>query len=93
MLLVPIAAVFFEAFRKGPLAWWAAVSAPGTLSAVRLTLLVVAIAVPLNVAFGLIAAWALGKFRFRGRALLVLLVDLPLWAEVGVFPRTWRTYG
>jgi len=78
VLFVPLAAVFFEAFRKGPIAWWNAVSAAETLSAVRLTLLVVAIAVPVNVAFGLTAAWALGKFRFRGRGLLLLLVDLPL---------------
>lgn len=78
VLFVPLAAVFFEAFRKGPIAWWDAVSDGETLSAVRLTLLVVAIAVPVNVAFGLTAAWALGKFRFRGRGLLLLLVDLPL---------------
>jgi len=78
VLFVPLAAVFFEAFRKGPIAWWVAVSAPDTLSAVRLTLLVVGVAVPINVAFGLTAAWALGKFRFRGRGILLLLVDLPL---------------
>lgn len=77
-LFVPLAAVFFEAFRKGPAAWWAAVTQPDVRSAVRLTLIVTAIAVPLNVGFGLAAAWALGKFRFRGRALLVTLIDLPL---------------
>jgi sulfate transport system permease protein len=75
---VPLLAVFVEAFRKGPFAWWEAVRHPDTLSAVRLTLLVVGIAVPVNAAFGLAAAWALGKFRFRGRGLLVALVDLPL---------------
>jgi len=77
-LLVPLAAVFVEAFRKGPGSWWDAVTQTDVLSAVRLTLLVTAIAVPLNAGFGLAAAWALGKFRFRGRALLVTLIDLPL---------------
>ncbi|MBL8860957.1 MAG: sulfate ABC transporter permease subunit CysW [Planctomycetes bacterium] len=78
VVFVPLAAVFAEAFRKGPGAWWRAISDGETLSAVRLTLFVTASAVPLNVAFGLVAAWALGKFRFRGRGLLVALVDLPL---------------
>jgi len=77
-LLLPLTAVFFEAFRKGPIAWWAAVTQPDVLSAVRLTLVVTAIAVPLNAAFGLVAAWALGKFRFRGRLVLITLIDLPL---------------
>jgi sulfate transport system permease protein len=78
LLLVPLAAVFVEAFRKGPLSWWEAVTQDDALAALSLTLFVVAIAVPLNTAFGLAAAWTLGKFRFRGRGLLAALVDLPL---------------
>jgi sulfate transport system permease protein len=77
-LLVPLVAVFAEAFRKGAFAWWEAITRPEVLTAVRLTLVVTGIAVPLNVAFGLAAAWALGKFRFRGRSALVAFVDLPL---------------
>lgn len=77
-LLVPLAAVFVEAFRNGAGAWFAAVSEPDARHALKLTLLVAAIAVPLNAAFGLAAGWALGKFRFPGRSLVLTLVDLPL---------------
>ncbi len=76
-LLVPLAAVFVEAFRNGAGAWLAAVSEPDALHALKLTLLVAAIAVPVNAAFGLAAGWALGKFRFPGRNLVLTLVDLP----------------
>jgi len=76
-LLVPLAAVFVEAFRHGAGAWFAAVSDPDARHAVKLTLLVAAIAVPVNAAFGLAAGWALGKFRFPGRNLVLTLVDLP----------------
>jgi len=76
-LLVPLAAVFIEAFRNGAGAWLAAVSEPDALHALKLTLLVAAIAVPVNAAFGLAAGWALGKFRFPGRGLVLTLVDLP----------------
>lgn len=76
-LLVPLAAVFVEAFRHGAGAWLAAVSDPDARHAVKLTLLVAAIAVPVNVVFGLAAGWALGKFRFPGRNLVLTLVDLP----------------
>jgi len=76
-LLVPLAAVFVEAFRDGAAAWLAAVSEPDARHALKLTLLVAAIAVPVNAAFGLAAGWALGKFRFRGRSLVLTLVDLP----------------
>lgn len=76
-LLVPLAAVFVEAFRNGAGAWLAAVSEPDALHALKLTLLVAAIAVPVNAAFGLAAGWALGKFRFPGRSLVLTLVDLP----------------
>jgi sulfate transport system permease protein len=76
-LLVPLAAVFVEAFRHGAGAWLAAITDPDARHAVKLTLLVAAIAVPVNVVFGLAAGWALGKFRFPGRNLVLTLVDLP----------------
>ncbi len=76
-LLVPLAAVFVEAFRNGAGAWLAAVSEPDARHALKLTLLVAAIAVPVNAVFGLAAGWALGKFRFPGRNLVLTLVDLP----------------
>lgn len=76
-LLVPLTAVFVEAFRNGAGAWLAAVSEPDARHALKLTLLVAAIAVPVNTAFGLAAGWALGKFRFPGRSLVLTLVDLP----------------
>ena len=76
-LLVPLAAVFVEALRDGARAWLAAVSEPDARHALKLTLLVAAIAVPVNALFGLAAGWALGKFRFPGRSLVLTLVDLP----------------
>lgn len=76
-LLVPLATVFVEAFRNGAAAWLAAVSEPDARHALKLTLLVAAIAVPLNAFFGLAAGWALGKFRFPGRSVVLTLVDLP----------------
>ena len=77
-LVVPLAAVFTEALRQGLGVWWASIRDPDALAAVRLTLLVAAIAVPLNLAFGLTASWALAKFRFAGRSLLIALIDLPV---------------
>jgi sulfate/thiosulfate transport system permease protein len=76
-LFLPMAAVFAEAFRGGARAYWEAVSDPETLSALRLTLLAALTAVPLNVAFGLCAAWAIARFDFPGKSLLVTLIDLP----------------
>lgn len=76
-LLVPLAAVFVEAFRNGAGAWLAAVTEPDARHALKLTLLVAAIAVPVNAFFGLAAGWALGKFRVPGRNLVLTLVDLP----------------
>jgi len=76
-LLVPAAAVLWEALRGGLQLWWKAVSEPDALSAIRLTLLVAAIAVPLNTFFGVAAAWSLTRFRFRGQNLLLSLIDLP----------------
>jgi sulfate transport system permease protein len=76
-LLLPLIAVFVEAFRKGVDAYFAALIEPDALSAIRLTLLAAAIAVPLNLVFGLAAAWAVAKFQFPGKNLLTTLIDLP----------------
>jgi sulfate/thiosulfate transport system permease protein len=76
-LIVPLAAVFTEAFSKGLEAYTTAITADDALAALRLTLLAAAIAVPANVVFGVAAGWAIGKFRFRGRQLLMTLIDLP----------------
>src|SRR5262245_43366390 len=76
-LLVPLAAVFSEAFAKGWAAYAGALREPLTLSALKLTLLVAAVAVPLNLAFGIAAAWAIAKFDFPGRNTLITLIDLP----------------
>lgn len=76
-LIVPLAAVFTEAFSKGFEAYTAAIITDDAMAALRLTLLATAIAVPANVVFGVAAGWAIGKFRFRGRQLLMTLIDLP----------------
>jgi sulfate transport system permease protein len=77
ILLVPLAAVFIQAFEKGIAGYWAAITHADTLSALRLTLIACAIAVPLNVVFGLAAAWCIAKFDFIGKDLLITLIDLP----------------
>jgi len=77
VLLLPLAAVFAEAFRQGWQAYTEALVEPDAWSALRLTLLVAAIAVPLNLVFGVAAAWAIARFEFRGKSLLVTLIDLP----------------
>lgn len=76
-LLVPLAAVFTEALRKGVGAYFASFTDKDAWSAIKLTLLAAGIAVPLNLVFGVAMAWAVAKFRFRGRNLLITLVDLP----------------
>ena len=76
-LLLPLIAVFFEALRKGWSIYFAAFTDPDALSAIRLTLLAAAIAVPLNLVFGVAAAWAIAKFDFRGKYFLITLIDLP----------------
>ncbi|MBB4186365.1 sulfate transport system permease protein [Sinorhizobium terangae] len=76
-LLLPLATVFIEAFRKGPAEFVSALRDAETFSAIRLTLLVAAIAVPLNLVFGVAAAWAIAKFEFKGKAFLTTLIDLP----------------
>ena len=76
-LILPLAAVFTEALRKGFDAFLEAFKEPDAWSAIKLTLLITAIAVPLNLVFGVSAAWAIAKFEFRGKAVLTTLVDLP----------------
>lgn len=76
-LVVPLAAVFTEAFSKGVRFYFESLAEPDARSAIVLTLTVAAIAVPLNLVFGLAASWAIAKFEFRGRALLTTLIDLP----------------
>ena len=76
-LLLPLAAVFTEAFRKGAAVYLASLRDPDAKAAIRLTLFAAVIAVPLNLIFGVAAAWAIAKFRFRGRNLLLTLIDLP----------------
>ncbi len=76
-LVLPLLAVFSEALRRGVDAFLAAFDEPDTQTAIRLTLLVAAIAVPLNLIFGVAAAWAVAKFEFPGKSLLVTLIDLP----------------
>ena len=77
-LVVPLAAVFAEAFRKGVQIYFAAFTEPDALAAIELTLLVAAIAVPANLIFGVAAAWAIAKFEFKGKSVLITLIDLPL---------------
>src|SRR6059058_3836586 len=76
-LLLPLAAVFAEALSKGFGAYVAALNEPDAWSAIRLTVITAAIAVPLNLAFGIAAAWCIAKYDFRGKAFLTTLVDLP----------------
>jgi sulfate transport system permease protein len=76
-LFVPLALVFAKALADGWEAYLSAIREPVALAAIRLTLLTAAIAVPLNLLFGLAAAWAISKFRFRGKNLLITLIDLP----------------
>jgi sulfate transport system permease protein len=76
-IVVPLLAVFTQAFSKGIDAYFSALSRPDTISAIWLTLAVAAISVCLNVVFGLIAAWAITKFDFAGKSLLITLIDLP----------------
>jgi len=76
-LVVPLVAVFTYAFQKGVGAYLAALAEPEAWAAIRLTLTAAAIAVPVNLVFGLAAAWLIARFRFRGRDLLLTLIDLP----------------
>ncbi|KAB8058605.1 sulfate ABC transporter permease subunit CysW [Janthinobacterium sp. FT14W] len=76
-LIVPLVAVFAEAFKKGWEAYIAAIIDPDAISAIKLTLITAAIAVPLNLVFGVAASWCIAKFDFRGKSILLTLIDLP----------------
>lgn len=76
-LLAPLVAVFAEAFKKGWELYLAAITEPDAWSAIRLTLWVAAVALPVNLVFGVAAAWAITKFQFRGKQFLITLIDLP----------------
>jgi sulfate transport system permease protein len=76
-LVLPLVAVFAEALRKGVGAYFHSFTDPDMLSALRLTLLTAAITVPANLVFGVVAAWCIAKFEFRGKSLLTTLIDLP----------------
>ena len=76
-LVLPLATVFLQAFSKGLSAFADAIADPDALAAIRLTLLVAAISVPVNAVFGVAAAWAVAKFDFRGKSLLITAIDLP----------------
>src|SRR2546425_6150853 len=76
-LLLPLLNVFVQALAKGWTYYWEALTHPDSWAAIRLTLIVAGISVPLNVLFGLAAAWAIAKFKFRGKSILITLIDLP----------------
>ncbi|GKU80303.1 sulfate ABC transporter permease subunit CysW [Paenibacillus sp. L3-i20] len=77
IVVMPLASVFVEAFRKGASVYFKALSEPDALSALKLTLIVALIAVPINTIFGIAAAWAISKFSFKGKNFLITLIDLP----------------
>lgn len=76
-VFLPLVAVFAEALRKGADVYWQALVEPDALSAIKLTLIAAAISVPLNLVFGVTAAWAVSKFEFSGKQILITLIDLP----------------
>ena len=77
LVLLPLAVVLGSGFAKGVHAWFAALAEPDALAALRLTLFTAAIVIPLNAAFGILLAWAVARFEFRGKRALLALVDLP----------------
>ena len=77
IVALPVAVVFHEAFAKGAAVYFSSIIEPDALSAIKLTFLVAAIAVPLNIIFGLAASWAIAKFEFWGKHFLITLIDLP----------------
>jgi len=76
-LAIPLLTVFAQALARGAAAYLAAITEPAALSAIKLTLTVAAISVPVNLVFGVAAAWAIAKFNFRGKSTLITLIDLP----------------
>ena len=89
LIVLPLGVVFQQAFSKGLEAYLTPLRDPDALSAIRLTLLVAAIAVPLNAVFGLAAAWAVARFEFRGKTLLLALIDLPFSISPVVSGLVW----
>ncbi len=88
-LLLPLVAVFVEALRKGWGTYLTALTDPDALSAIRLTLIAAAISVPLNLVFGISAAWAIAKFEFRGKQFLITLIDLPFSVSPVIAGLVW----
>ncbi len=80
-LIFPVCVVLFEALRGGLALYWSALTATHSLTAIRLTLLVALAVVPMNTFFGVCAAWAVTHFKFRGKALLISLIEIPLWVS------------
>jgi len=80
-LLLPLAIIFVEAFSKGIEGYTRAFKDSATIDSIKLTLITVAVAVPLNTIFGVAAAWCIARFEFRGKDLLTSLIDLPLWVS------------
>jgi len=76
-LVLPLAVVLYGAFEQGVGVWFAAINEPDALAAIRLSLLVVVIVVPINMVFGVAAAWAIAKHEFRGKPILISLIDMP----------------
>jgi len=89
LVLLPLYTVFHDAFSKGAGAYLAAIREPDALAAIRLTLTVAAISVPLNAVFGVAAAWAVTKFEFRGKSFLLTLIDLPFSISPVVSGLVW----
>lgn len=77
MLLVPLISVFIKAFEQGASVYYASISDPMALEAIKLTLFTISIVVPINTVFGLMVAWSVAKFKFKGKNLLVTIIDLP----------------
>jgi len=89
LIVLPLGVVFSEAFAKGLSAYLATFDDPDAQAAIKLTLLVAAIAVPLNAVFGLAAAWAIAKFEFRGKSALMAVIDLPFSMSPVVSGLVW----
>ncbi len=89
LIIMPLGVVFSEAFAKGTSTYLASFNEPDLWAAIRLTLLVAAISVPLNAVFGLAAAWCIAKFEFRGKSLLLAIIDLPFSMSPVVSGLVW----